>query len=120
MGCQSYLGIDPSKWMVDIITARWPQDAYRVRVMQTRLDAFVGAPGEVFDAILALDGVGSYLTDNELARIPLLLAPGGRAVVMFYRDVKPGVRARAYRPGLFAGEVRELGSQVACVYHAVE
>lgn len=116
VGCQDYLGIDPSGEMVAVMAERWPA----AKVVQTRLDAFVGATA--FDVILALGGVGNYLSDRELGRILHLLKPGGYAVVMFYCEgVEIPAAVTPYRmwsPGLFPGKVINVGSEIACVYRA--
>jgi hypothetical protein len=75
-----YLGIDPSAAMLARLHAKHPTSE-RVRTLNTPLRSFVG---ERYDRITALFGTASYLTDAELARIPSLLTPGGRAVLMFY------------------------------------
>lgn len=104
----SYVGIDPSAAMVRRFQDRWGRDDAPA-VVTTTLRAFV-APEDTarYDAIVALFGTGSYLSDDELDRIPLLLRPGGRALVMFYApDFAPSVYdaggvlvpTRAVRPG---------------------
>ncbi len=75
-----YLGIDPSAAMLARLHAKHPTSE-RVRTLNTPLWSFVG---ERYDRITALFGTASYLTDAELARIPSLLNPGGRATLMFY------------------------------------
>jgi hypothetical protein len=84
--------------------------------VRTPLASFAPAVGhERFDLVLGLFGVGSYLSDAEIERIPLLLKPGGRAVTMFYaagyspetyRLTKlPPVPHRKWEPGLMPGTV---------------
>lgn len=93
----SYLGIDPSGKMLHYLKERHPDR----NVLRTELGAFVGAR---YDLVVALFGVGNYLTEDELRRIPLLLRPGGRFFVMFgvdgYRPKITGViDNRGYRSG---------------------
>lgn len=67
-----------------------------------------------YDAVLALSGTGSYLTDDELERIPFLLRPGRPAAAMFYdpdHTPQPSVETgvvprRSWALGLFPGEIR--------------
>lgn len=75
----AYVGIDPSHGMLDQLIAKHPNRAGDVSCVPLR--DFVGGR---FDLVVALFGVASYLRDEELARIPGLLAPGGRYVLMFY------------------------------------
>lgn len=78
---RAYVGIDPSQGMLELLRHRWPDAA----VVNTDLLRF--APTATlprFDLIVALFGSASYLSDAELRRVPLLLAPGGVAVLMFY------------------------------------
>jgi hypothetical protein len=82
--------------------------------------------GEIgrYDTLLALFGTGSYLSDEELERIPLLLRPGGRAVVMFYAAgcvphttvETSGLLHRSWLVGLFPGDLARVGHQIVCVY----
>jgi hypothetical protein len=67
----------------------------------------------------------AYLTDEELERIPLLLRPGGRAVVMFYDaddvpcaglETGTTVPYRTWSAGLFPGETAKVGHHMVCVY----
>jgi 2-polyprenyl-3-methyl-5-hydroxy-6-metoxy-1,4-benzoquinol methylase len=121
-----YTGIDPSPRMLEHFRSRHPQ----FDVVQSALYDFVpvidpasGDDGE-FDLILALFGVGSYLTDEELRRIPYLLRPGGRAAVMFYRD---GYQPRHHDApgtgtlltpwhGQFPGNSHVIGNHVLVIY----
>jgi SAM-dependent methyltransferase len=140
-----YLGLDPSGAMLELLRHRHPDAA----VVRTPLASFVppalGFGGsdagglvsenrysERYDLVLALHGVGSYLTGEELARIPTLLAPGGRAVVMFYveghtpetyRKAKVTPPSRPWRPEalpdvfseLLVGEPVRIGNHVLLV-----
>lgn len=76
-----YVGIDPSAGMIEILRHRHPDAA----VVNTDLLRFCPSYGlQDFDLIVALFGTASYLNDEELRRIPLLLRPGGLAMLMFY------------------------------------
>lgn len=121
----SYTGIDPSQVMLDRLGSRHP-DAHTVC---TTLRSFVpltpnGDLGR-FDVVLVLSGTGSYLSDEELERVPLLLRPGGRAIVTFCdHDEFPrspaedllGVVPRKWVDGLFPGEITTVGHQIVCIY----
>lgn len=88
-----YTGIDPSSAMLGILRRKHPDS----RVICTPLGRFVG---ERYQVVLALFGVASYLTDEELQRIPRLLEPGGgRYVIMGYA---PGYTPVTYqRTGVY-------------------
>lgn len=116
--CQ-YTGIDPSAHMVQKLREQWEG----VLTWATPLSAFVGpstahgGPSR-YDRVLALFGVGSYLSPAELARIPTLLNPGGKAHVMFVEPnyvpethAKCGVALpyRTWTPELFPGTPTKIG-----------
>jgi hypothetical protein len=75
-----YLGLDPSRRMLNRLQYNWPW----VKTLCTPLISF--ATRAYYDRVLALFGTGDYLTLEELARIPLLVGPGGQAFVMFNSD----------------------------------
>ena len=120
----SYTGVDPSQAMLDRLLVRHPN----AHTVCTALRSFVPLTpnGEIgrYDVVLALFGTGSYLSDEELERIPLLLRPGGRAVVMFYdadyvsqTSVETcTVRYRAWALGLFPGEIQMFRQMILCLY----
>jgi SAM-dependent methyltransferase len=143
-----YTGIDPASSMLAqfmmrhtafrcrIGTEPMPPHADGPRLICSTLAAFMppverDGDGALhvkrYDRVLALFGVGSYLDDGELAKIPHLLRPGGRAHVMFYAtDYKPVTHAQAgvhlpYRPfsaDRFKGNrpVQSLGGHVIVTY----
>lgn len=97
---QRYLGIDPSSAMLDQLRAKHPEAAH-VGTRYTTLGALVGGR---YDRVVALYGAASYLTDAELARVPHLLNPGGRAFLMFYA---PGYTPVTHcRLGVVAPDIR--------------
>jgi 2-polyprenyl-3-methyl-5-hydroxy-6-metoxy-1,4-benzoquinol methylase len=117
----SYTGIDPSRAMLDRLLVRHPN----AQVICTSLASFMPPSTKDtiarYDLVLALFGVGGYLTDRELARIPLLLRSGGHAVVMFCaaHDVPPTGITVPHRPwalNLFPGEIRRIGRHILCLY----
>lgn len=128
-----YVGIDPSHARLEALRRRHPN----AHLVWTTLASFVpawltgitkGGPKDAllqrsavreredgrFDVVLAVFGLGGSLSDFELERIPLLLRPGGRAWMVFHE------RARRMRgvgaPGLFPGEVYEIGHHTLCCY----
>jgi SAM-dependent methyltransferase len=118
-----YTGIDPSQAMLSRLLARYPN----AHTICTALRSFVplAANGEIgrYDVVLALFGTGSYLTDEELERIPMLLRPGGRAAIMFYdadhvsqTSVEGMAPHRPWALGLFRGEIEKIGHQILCLY----
>ncbi|MBM3120494.1 MAG: class I SAM-dependent methyltransferase, partial [Chloroflexi bacterium] len=78
---QRYTGIDPSHAMLERLLQKHPKQ--RGTVLCTPLRSFVGGR---YDVIIALFGAASYLTYEELQRIPDLLVPGGRYFLMFYKE----------------------------------
>jgi len=78
---QRYTGIDPSRAMLERLLQKHPEQ--RGTVLCTPLRSFVGGR---YDVIIALFGTASYLTYEELQRIPDLLMPGGRYFLMFYKE----------------------------------
>ena len=78
------------------------------RTLCTPVARFVPVDPERFDVVAALFGAGDHLQEAELARLPLLVRPGGLVVVMF--------RAERWREGLFPGTVQKCGGYVLVVY----
>jgi len=75
-----YLGIDPSRAMLDMLKRKHPNaDVFRVP-----LEEF-WSPAR-WKNIVGLFGSPSYVGSAGLLRIPDMLAPGGRYFLMFYRD----------------------------------
>jgi hypothetical protein len=74
-----YTGIDPSAAMLNEARANHPSHADRF--FQSRMSDWWGSG---YDRIVALFGSASYLTTDDVVRIPQMLAPGGRAFLMFY------------------------------------
>ena len=105
---RSYVGIDPSAGMLGYLRHRHPDAA----VVCTPLSAFAPpASRSRYDLVLALYGVGGYLSDVELGRLKRLLAPGGAALVMFntgvpetYRQTKVYLEHRAWNAETLPGE----------------
>lgn len=117
----SYIGIDPSAKMLERLKERYPE----ADTVCTTLGAFVPSEITQFDVVLALYGTGSYLSDAELHRIPLLVAPGGQAIVMFYAEgyfpatyqkTNVIVPHRSWKDGMFPGAPMMLGNHVIVVY----
>jgi SAM-dependent methyltransferase len=78
---QRYLGIDPSVKMLELLKHRHPQAA---TLNATLYDFAPPKSHPKYDHIIALYGTASYLNDQELQRIPTLLQPGGKAILMYY------------------------------------
>lgn len=76
-----YTGIDPSAKMLERLVAKhaWAEG----RIKHTDLLSFVG---QRYDFILGLFGSASYLTPDELGRIPALLNDGGKYFLMFFKE----------------------------------
>lgn len=91
-----YVGIDPSSGMLREFRHHYPD----VATITTTLADFCPSPHSPrFKSILALFGTASYLSDAELARIPSLLAEGGTAVLMWYREGHPPAAHSEPAPG---------------------
>ena len=82
-----YTGIDPSRAMIGQLHRKHPG----ANVRRTPLRSFVGG---AYDVVVALFGTASYLSDQEIARIPTLLNGDGRYFLMFYA---PGYFPEVYR-----------------------
>jgi SAM-dependent methyltransferase len=72
----NYVGIDPSREMIQALRQKYPGR----RALNTSLADFVGGR---YDLVACLFGSANYLSDEELRRIPGLLNPGGSLFVMF-------------------------------------
>jgi len=79
---QRYVGIDPSRGMLDRLKAKHPDRSRQTVCCPLR--SYSG--NQRFDVVVALFGTASYLTDEEIERIPTMLNPGGRYLLMFYQD----------------------------------
>lgn len=114
---KEYLGIDPSSKMLQQLVSKFP--TRRSDVIATPLGSWSG--GRQFDVIVAFFGVGSYLTDSEIERIPIALNPGGRYVVSFYApNYSPmshklssvEIPYRPYSKGIMSGDTVMCGNYV--------
>lgn len=91
---ERYKGIDPSMGMLGRLKSKHPA----ADVSCERFERFDTT--ERFDLVVALFGSASYIEPNHLGRIPAMLRPGGRFVLMFY---KPEYSPRTYaRTGVAA------------------
>ncbi len=87
----TYLGIDPSRRMLERLEQRHPG----AEVVPTTLQSFW--TDRRFDLVVSLFGSPNYCTEEELRRIPDLVAPGGGYFLMFYRpDYHPVTCERAH------------------------
>lgn len=98
---ESYVGIDPSFGMLAKFRLKHPDYDAHATLLRTTFEDYETTLR--FDTIVAMFGAASYVTGTDVvAKTRRLLAPGGRAVLTFYRDP-----ARFYEDsGL--GEVPEL------------
>lgn len=79
---ERYVGIDPSAHMLAQVRAKYGERSSE-ELIRCALHEF--HTDEKFDHVLALFGVGSYLTEEQVRRIPTFCKPGGRYVFMWYR-----------------------------------
>lgn len=74
----NYLGIDPSRAMLDLLSARHPQ-------AETICTTFESLYTERrFDLIVGMFGSAAYVTPEAWTRLPRMLKPGGRFFLMFF------------------------------------
>jgi hypothetical protein len=83
-----YLGIDPSHEMLRRFHAKHPG----LPALPTTFEAF--STGERFDTVISLFGAASYVDPAAWMKLPGLLKPNGRYVLMFYR---PGYEPETHR-----------------------
>lgn len=72
-----YVGIDPSSGMLDQMRKKHPD----AKTVMTRLETF-WSPNK-FDNIIVLGDTADMVSPKGLARLPGMLAPGGKLFVMF-------------------------------------
>lgn len=100
---RSYVGIDPSFGMLAKFRLKHPDYDEEATLLRTTFEDYETTLR--FDTIVAMFGSASHVVGTDvIAKARRLLAPGGRAILTFYRDP-----ARFYeRSGL--GEVPALAS----------
>jgi hypothetical protein len=77
----AYTGIDPSFPMLTCLKAKHP--GYADHVLACPLEAFVGGG---YDLAVCLFGTANYIHPAYVEAIPALVRPGGRYLVMFFRE----------------------------------
>ncbi len=83
--CERYVGIDPSAALLAKFALKHPDYKATATLLRTTFEDYE-TPLR-FDTIVALAGSGSYITNADVvAKTHYLLAPGGRAFLMFYRN----------------------------------
>jgi hypothetical protein len=96
---RTYTGIDPSRAMLDVFNAKHGH----IETVCTPLRSFWS--GREYDDVIALFGVGSLLSPVERRRLPMMVKPGGRWLVMFYREgYRPWCDSEHVTLTPFAGE----------------
>ena len=82
---ERYVGIDPSAGMLAKFTLKHPDYKAEATLLRTTLEDYE-TPLR-FDTIVAMAGSASHVTGVDVVeKARHLLAPGGRAYLMFYRD----------------------------------
>lgn len=76
---ESYVAVDPSQAMLNELVRKHPW----VRHVHPTPFEDTGVDGKT-DLVVALYGAASYLPPDAVERIPSLLSPDGRALLMFY------------------------------------
>lgn len=111
-----YVGVDPSKGMLNQLLAKHPD--YESSVITTRYEDYCSL-GKRFDLIVSLFGSANYIEPEAFERIPRLLASSGRYFVMFYKpDYSPILYSRSghrlqhytYQQPPIAGKVTEFSN----------
>lgn len=82
---ENYVGIDPSFGMLGKFRLKHPDYDAHATLLRTTFEDYETTPR--FDTIVAMSGAASYVTGADVvAKTRRLLAPGGRAILTFYRD----------------------------------
>lgn len=77
---EDYTGIDPSREMLEIFTAKHPDVDESLHVSTMSDWNLTG-----YDTIIAMFGVGSYLSASDMVKIKAALNPEGHAFIMSYQ-----------------------------------
>ena len=84
---ERYVGIDPSAGMLAKFALKHPDYKAEATLLRTTFEDYE-TPLR-FDTIVAMAGSASHVTGADIvAKARALLAPGGRAFLMFYRDAE--------------------------------
>ena len=82
---KEYVGLDPSSGMLAKFALKHPDYKANATLLRTTFEDYE-TPLR-FDTIVAMGGSASHVTDADIAaKARHLLAPGGRAFLMFYRN----------------------------------
>ena len=82
-----YVGIDPSAGMLAKFALKHPDYKAEATLLRTTFEDYETTLR--FDTIVAMAGSASHVTGADIAaKARALLAPGGRAFLMFYRDAE--------------------------------
>lgn len=77
---KNYIGIDPSIKMLSIFKSKYPD----VNLINSTFGDFYSI--EKFDTLIALFGVGSYLTKDELNKTFSMINENGKIFIMLYKE----------------------------------
>jgi SAM-dependent methyltransferase len=77
-----YVGIEPSEGMLRRLVSKHP--TFWNRILVVKFEDYY--PLEKFDVVLMLNGVGAYLREEDLQKLPMMLKPGGEFVVMTFNE----------------------------------
>ncbi len=84
---EQYVGIDPSAGMLAKFALKHPDYKAEATLLRTTFEDYETTLR--FDTIVAMAGSASHVTGADIvAKARALLAPGGRAFLMFYRDAE--------------------------------
>ena len=115
---EKYVGIDPSFGMLAKFRLKHPDYDARAKLLRTTFEDYETTLR--FDTIVAMFGAASYVTGTDVvAKTQRLLAPGGWAILTFYRD------AAGFYEGSGLGRTPELASVPAATskhgdFHVLE
>lgn len=79
---EQYVGIEPSEGMLRKLVSKHP--TFWNRLLVVKFEDYY--PLEKFDVVLMLNGVGAYLMETDLQKLPMMLNPGGEFVVMTFNE----------------------------------
>jgi ubiquinone/menaquinone biosynthesis C-methylase UbiE len=89
-----YVGIDPSGKMLEMAHSKFPRHIFMVSDIETL------PRREVFEYVICLFGVASYIKPDNLTKILTHLKPGGKYFIMFYKQ--------GYTPEYFKGDDKNI------------
>lgn len=91
-GCNPYLGLDPSRAMLDKLEKKHG-DSSTIKSTFEALAPELASYGHKYDYVLSLFGSPSYIPQNQLEQVHSLVKPGGKLFMMF---IAPGYSPKTH------------------------